>query len=89
MMKRERDRQLFNSTINYSFKWKHGSRLYFAPPSNLQFIYNSLIQPHFDYCSVVRVIVVRPLVPNYKNYKIGRHEASVLRLQLYDSLFEI
>ena len=35
------------------------------------------------------VIVVRPLVPNYKNYKIGRHEASVLRLQLYDSLFEI
>ena len=25
----------------------------FAPSSTLQFIYNSLIQPHFDYCSVV------------------------------------
>ena len=25
----------------------------FAPLSTLQFIYNSLIQPHFDYCSVV------------------------------------
>ena len=27
--------------------------IFYAPPSNLQFIYNSLTQPRFDYCSVV------------------------------------
>ena len=47
----------------------------FAPPNTLHFIYNSLIQPHFDYCSVVWGDCGKTLgtLPNYKNYKIGRH----------------
>ena len=47
----------------------------FAPPDTLHFIYNSLIQPHFGYCSVVwgNYGKTHGTLPNYKNCKIGRH----------------
>ena len=46
----------------------------FAPPSTLPFIYNSLIQPHFDSdCSVVCGNCGKTLGAKLQNYKIDRH----------------
>ena len=46
----------------------------FVPQSTLLSIYNSLVQPHFDYCSLVWVIVVKHYLTSYKNYRTVLHE---------------
>ena len=42
----------------------------FVPDTILQFIFNSLVQPYFDYVALSGIIVVKLLLTSYKNYKI-------------------
>ena len=46
----------------------------FVPQSTLLCTYNSLVQPHFDYCSLVGVIEAKHYLIMYKNHKTVLHE---------------
>jgi len=46
---------------------------YSVPYKTLLSVYNSLVQPHLDYCSSVWGSCSKTLSQSYKNYKIGQH----------------
>ena len=59
----------------------------FVPPTTLQFIYNSLVQPHFDYCCVVWDNCNKTLAD--KLQKLQNRAARVLTFSNYDSNADI
>ena len=45
----------------------------FVPFDTLQYMYSSLVQPHFDYCSEIWVAATKHYLLNFRNSKIARH----------------
>ena len=48
----------------------------YLPKKCLTQVYNALVQPYFDYCSLVRQNCKLEYSRNFKNFKIGQQELS-------------